>query len=219
MEKFQNRYGISSKLQEDILNYICRNADSTYEVLAQYLKRNVRTIGQSIRTLEKNFYLERELLIKEWKNRRKYVVVPTFKGIHYGIAYFSLDYLEFVKAYGNENDEFHYSEFVHQIKDYNKMCEYMKYNSRLYFENNLFDKGNPIFTNFEQALNIGMEIGLFGAKHNESESSNDYFAKHGIKIAADVLPPRHLNDVKNFVDEKIENISSGLTKEFKKLNS
>ena len=89
MEKFRKRYGISSKLQETILNYICTSANGTYATLARICKKDERTIGKSVRTLEKNFYVEKQLT-KEGKNRSKYIVAPTFKGVYYGLAYLGI---------------------------------------------------------------------------------------------------------------------------------
>ena len=123
MEKFRARYGINSKLQEDILSYVCRNSDSTYKILSTHTDRNERTIGQSARTLEKNFYVEKQE-VKEGKNRSKKIIVPTFKGICYGLAYLNLEFLDYLKAYGDEREQLQFSEYLQKIKDYSRLCEY-----------------------------------------------------------------------------------------------
>ena len=38
---------------------------------------------------EKNYYVEK-VLTKEGKNRSKYIVAPTFKGVYYGLAYLGI---------------------------------------------------------------------------------------------------------------------------------
>jgi hypothetical protein len=201
MEKFRARYGISSKLQEDILSYVCRNSDGTYNILCTHTDRNERTIGQSVRTLEKNFYVEKQE-IKKGKNRSNYVVVPTLKGIYYGLAYLNLDFFDYLKAHGDEDDQSQFSEYRQKIEDYNKWSDYNKYNSRLFFENNLFNEGMPFHTSFEDAFNMGVKIGLSAAAQSSSDSSAPYITKQGIKIAKDILEPRKLQDLKNFWDEK-----------------
>ena len=71
------------------------------------LDRNERTIGQSARTLEKNFYVEKQE-VKEGKNRSKKIIVPTFKGICYGLGEIAqLEFLDCLKAYGDENEQNH----------------------------------------------------------------------------------------------------------------
>jgi DNA-binding HxlR family transcriptional regulator len=127
MDKFKKRYGISSKLQEVILSYICTNKDVTYDILAKICNRNERTIGKSVRTLEEKFYLERELT-RERKNRSNYVITPTLMGMYYGLAYLNLDYRDYLKAHGDENDQSQFSEFLQKIEDYNEWFDYNRYN-------------------------------------------------------------------------------------------
>lgn len=216
MEKFRARYGISSKLQEDILNYVCRNSDGTYNILSTHTDRNERTIGQSVRTLEKNFYVEIQQT-REGKNRRKKIIVPTFKGICYGLAYLNLDFRDCINVYGDEREQLQFSEYLQKIKDYSKLCEYNKYNSMLYFENDLFNGAIPTITNFEDALKMGVKIGDVAA-HPNSDSGH-YIAKQEIKVAQEVLGPQQLQHLKNFLDEKKQEIIKGMDKEIKKLDS
>ena len=218
MEKFHNRYGISSKLQEDILRYICRNANGTYDIIAAYCNRNVRTIGQSVRTLEDNYYLEKQP-IKEGKKRSKYLIVPTFKGVQYGVAFLDLDYSEYVKAYNNKDETHPYFEYSQKVRDYSKMCEYLKYFARLHFEHNLFNQGVLIVTNFADAFSKGVKSGLADIGQTTSNSSGADFADRGIEIAQDILPPRQLYDFKNYLDESMQRFSKEMAEKIKKLDS
>lgn len=217
MEKFKKRYGISSKLQEVILSYICTSKDVTYDILAKICDKNERTIGKSVLTLEKNFYLERELT-KAGKNRSNYVVVPTLKGIYYGLAYLNLDFFDCIKAHGDEDDQSQFSEYLQKIEDYSKWFDYNKYNSRLFFENNLFSEGMPVHASSEDAFNRGFKVGMFGATHSNSDSSVPYIAKLGIKIGKEILEPRKLQDLKNFWDEKKQDIIKSFDKAIKELD-
>jgi hypothetical protein len=189
----------------------------TYDILAKICDRNERTVGKSVRTLEKNFYLERELT-KAGKNRSNYVVVPTLKGIYYGLAYLNLDFFDYIKAHGDEDDQSQFSEYLQKIEDYSKWSDYNKYNSTLFFENNLFNEGMPVHTSFKDAFNRGFKVGMIGTVPCNSHSSVPYFAKHGIKIAKEILEPRKLQDLKNFWDEKKQDIINGLDKAIKELD-
>jgi hypothetical protein len=166
-----------------------------------------------VNTLEKNFYLEK-YLIKERKNRSKFIVYPTFKGICYGLVFLNIDFLEFVKAYGNENELHPFFESIEKIKDYNKCREFIRNSFRLYFENNLFDQGIPTITKFNNALKEGMKIGL----STKSDETDSYFAAQGIKIASQILPPRELHDFKNFYVDFLRYFTKESTKQIKALD-
>ncbi len=218
MEKFHNRYGVSSKLQEEILKYICRNANGTYDVLAKYYDRNERTIGQSVRTLEDNYYLEKQL-IKEGNKRRKFLIVPTFKGVQYGLAFLDLDFSEYVKAYNNQDETHPYFDYLQKVRDSSKMCEFLKYNARAYFEYNLFNQGIPIVTKFADAFSKGIKIGQADTGQTTSNSSGAYFADCDIEIIQDILPPRQLYDFKNYLYEGMQRSSNEMAEKIKKLDS
>jgi hypothetical protein len=206
MQNFTKRYGISSKLQENILSYICRNPDGTYDTLAKYTNRNRRTIGQSVKTLEEHFYVEIQS-IKEGKKRTKYLVIPSLKGIYYGLAYLEIRLEEVLRAYSDEKQSKAYFEHIQKIRDYTKWQEYHIKNSRLYFENNLFNEGMSIVTNLKEAFSIGFKIGLSGP--NTSDTTR-YFAEQGVGVMKDISAPSHLQDIKNFIGVFVEGINKRL---------
>jgi hypothetical protein len=206
MQKFTKRYGVSSKLQENILSYICRNPDGTFDTLAKYTNRNRRTIGQSVKTLGEHFYVELQS-IKEGKKRSKYTVIPTLKGIYYGLAYLEIAPEEVLRAYPDENQSKIYSEHIQKIRSYTKWQGYLSKNARLYFENNLFNEGMPVVTTFKESFSIGFKIGLSG--HNSSDTTR-YFAERGDGIIKEISIPRHLQDIKNFIGVFVEGINKQL---------
>ncbi len=217
MEKFRKRYGISSKLQEAILSYICTSANGTFATLARICKKDERTIGKSVRTLEKNYYVEK-VLTKEGKNRSKYIVAPTFKGVYYGLAYLGIQIDKVLKAYGDENQEKLFFEHIQKIKNYTKMNEYFSKTASAYFEHNLFIEGMPVVTDKKNLLGLGFQIGISEALQNESDSVS-YFAEQGTDVLNEILEPRELQDMKNFMDEKKQKIIEGFDKEIKELDS
>jgi len=217
MEKFRKRYGISSKLQEDILDYICTSPNCDYDILAKHTNRSEKTIGKSIQTLEKNFYVEKQLT-KEGKNRSRYIVTPTLKGIYYGLAYLGIQIDEIIRAYGDENEQKLFFEHVQKIRNYTKMKEYFSKTASAYFQYNLFIEGMPVVTDKQNLLSLGFQIGISEALQNKSDSVS-YFAEQGTDVMNEILEPRELQDMKNFMDEKKQEITKGFDKEIKELDS
>ena len=196
MEKFRKRYGISSKLQEDILSYICRNSDGTYDILSRHTNRNERTIGKSVQTLKQNFYVERQV-IKEGKNRSKFIVIPTFKGLFYGLAYLNIHFDEILRAYFDENEQSSFLGHIQKIRDYKLRQEYSNEIARLCFEYNLFNGGIPAVTDKEGFTDLGFEIGVSEAIRNKSNSVS-CIAEQGTDIVNEIFEPREIQDFKNF---------------------
>jgi hypothetical protein len=208
-----NRFGITSKLQEEILRFIYTNPESDYDGIAEHTRRNRRTIGKSVQSLEKNHYVEKQT-IKEGKNRSKYIVSLTFKGICYGLAYLKLRLHDYLEAYSHEYEKSPLVEHLQKIGNCTDYYDYIENNSKLYFENNLFNDGMPPVMSFRDALGIGVKIGLSDAAN--SKLSTQYFAKQGIGIARDILSPRQLYEFKCLIEEMSEGITNGLSEEIKK---
>lgn len=198
------------------MSYICRNSDGTYDILSTHTNRNKRTIGQSVRTLEKNFYVEIQK-IKEGKNRSKNIVNPTFKGNYYGLAYLGIQIDEILKASGDENEQKQFLEHNQKIKDSKKMQEYFSKAASACFEYNLFNGGTPVVTDKEGLLSLGFEIGVSETIHNKSNSVT-YFAEQGTDIVNKIFEPREIQEMKNFLAGKADAIRKGIDKEIKLLD-
>ena len=86
------------------------------------------------------------------------------------------------------------------------------------FEHNLFIEGMPVVTDKKNLLGLGFQIGISEALQNESDSVS-YFAEQGTDVLNEILEPRELQDMKNFMDEKKQKIIEGFDKEIKELDS
>lgn len=203
------------------MSYVCRNSDGTYDILSTHTKRNERTIGQSVWTLEKNFYVEIQGT-KEGKNRSKYILNPTFKGFYYGLAYLGIQIDEIVRAYFNVDEKRSFFENMQKINNYTKMKEYLSESAKVYFENNLFNEGMSVVTNMKDSFNTGLQIGFSAVISQNKSESVRYIHERGLGIADEILGPRHNQDFKNFRDEKMHDFMKAIKEMeevIRKLNS
>ena len=99
-----------------------------------------------------------------------------------------------------------------------KMKEYFSKTASAYFEHNLFIEGMPVVTDKKNLLGLGFQIGISEALQNKSDSVS-YFAEQGTDVLNEILEPRELQDMKNFMDEKKQKIIEGFDKEIKELDS
>lgn len=106
---------ILSSLQDKILRIVCTTRDATYSTLIQETKRDRTTVLQSVESLIKHGFIEKQKVNPEYeKSRLIFKATPTGKQIAW--KYLQMDLEDIMKL---EDDPLvaHYLEFIKDISD------------------------------------------------------------------------------------------------------
>jgi hypothetical protein len=102
-----------SELQGKILSHICTRKNASYASLIKDIKKDRITILQSIESLIKYYYIEKEKIHPE-REKSKLIFIPTLRGKARAWSYFGLDVKDMVKT-KKEDLITNYIEFINDV--------------------------------------------------------------------------------------------------------
>jgi hypothetical protein len=102
-----------SNLQKKILLHVCTTNDASYKTLIEDIGKDRITILQSLESLIKYRYIEKQRLIPE-REKSKLIFIPSYKGKAYALYHLNVELVQIVKTNGDDEVN-NYIEFVKEV--------------------------------------------------------------------------------------------------------
>jgi hypothetical protein len=189
---------LTSSLQEEILKHVATTPNAGYDTLTNQIKKARTTIIQSLETLIKGNYVNKQKIDVDTARNINTIFKPTKKGMFYSVAYLKVSLDSILRTNGEQNDLAQYNALMKVIVDKRERNEFTKYTALALINSDIFDDSGEMKLNkAEDFFNIGFVSGLTGFARQDPEVQV-YFNKLNIDSLRKIMSPEELKQVHNY---------------------
>jgi hypothetical protein len=198
-----------SKLQKRLLEIICTELSSDYNVLTRKANKRRSTIFQSLQPMLKHHYISADKVSPTQKNS-KLTFKITQKGLFYCIAYLEIDYDEIIKSHIDKDTEAIYNrDFIESVPNYAGRKEFIKQTATLLMESKAFDKkGMLLAANIQQIMNWGFRLSILESVKERKFSSKKFFGDLTVEAISKICRPEEKDELIKFLKNMNKNLNS-----------